>query len=46
MNALADFFRGDRYPPPYRGLTRYFFGSGLCLAELFAYISLWSVWAQ
>jgi len=46
MNALAHFFRASRYPPPYRGLTRYFFLSGLCLAVFFAYVSLWSVGAQ
>ena len=41
MNALADFCRPYR-----RGMTRYFFLSGLCLAGFFAYVALWSVGAQ
>ena len=46
MNALADFLRAGCYPPPSRGLTRWFFLSGLCLAGAFAYVSLWSAVAQ
>jgi hypothetical protein len=41
MNALADFCRPYR-----RGMTRYFFLSGLCLVGFFVYVSLWSVGAQ